>query len=168
MSRTLADPVGRLLALVRDSDRRYIIGFSGVPGSGKTTRAGEWLEEFARSAGDNALIVLGTDGFHLSRAELRELPNPDEAFARRGAPWTFNPQAAAERLRAVRDGFRRRSVRWPGFDHGVGDPVEGAHVVPPAVGLVAVEGIYTAYNEADWLIRPGGTHRKDRPGKTVS
>ena len=90
------------------------------------------------------------DGFHLSRAELAALPNPEEAFARRGAPWTFDPRAMAARLTDLRDGFGRCSVSWPGFDHGVGDPVEVAHVVPRDVAVVVVEGLYTAYSVGEW------------------
>ena len=29
-------------------------------------------------------------GFHLTRRQLDVLPDPEEAYARRGAPWTFN------------------------------------------------------------------------------
>ena len=150
MTRTLPDPVERLIGLAQHMDRRCLIGFSGVPGSGKTTLAKQWLEGVRRAVGKDALIVLGMDGFHLSRAELRALPNPTEAFARRGAPWTFNPVATAERLQALRAGFQRVTVRWPGFDHGVGDPVEDAHAVPPGAPLILVEGIYTAYTEGQW------------------
>ena len=32
-------------------------------------------------------------GFHLSRRQLNVLPSPEEAYARRGAPWTFNAGA---------------------------------------------------------------------------
>ncbi len=150
VSKQLNDPIARLVGLARHAERRHIIGLSGVPGSGKTTLAARWLEGVRRAAGEGAMIVLGMDGFHLSRAELRALPNPDEAFARRGAPWTFDPAAMADRLRALHDGFRRSTVDWPDFEHGVGDPVEGAHRIPPEVAIVMVEGIYTALTGGDW------------------
>ena len=146
----LVDPIARLVNLAGSPERRHIIGLSGVPGSGKTTLSAQWLEGVRRAAGESAMIILGMDGFHLSRAELRALPNPDEAFARRGAPWTFNPTATAERLRALHDGFEKCAVEWPGFEHDVGDPIEGARRVPPEIPVVMVEGIYTAYTEGEW------------------
>lgn len=110
----------------------------------------QWDSAVRESAGPGALVVLGMDGFHLSKAELRAQPNPEEAFARRGAPWTFNPTAAATHLRALREGFRRGAVAWPGFEHAMGDPVEAAHLVQPEVPVILVEGIYTACVEVGW------------------
>ena len=151
LSKLLIDPPARLISLAtRSPGRRHIIGLSGVPGSGKTTLAAQWLERVRRAAGENAFVILGMDGFHLSRAELRALPNPEEAFARRGAPWTFNPVAMADRLRALHDGYGKCAVEWPGFEHGVGDPVEAADRIPPEVPIVMVEGIYTALTEGEW------------------
>lgn len=142
--------MSRLCDLAVDSRRRHIIGLSGVPGSGKTTLAASWEAEVGSRMGPHALMVLGMDGFHRSRAELRALPNPAEAFARRGAPWTFNPSATAGQLRALHEGFGRHQVGWPGFEHDVGDPVEAALLVPPEVAVIIVEGIYTACVEPEW------------------
>ena len=36
------------------------------------------------------MMALSMDGFHLTKAELRQFPDPAQAFARRGAPWTFD------------------------------------------------------------------------------
>ncbi|XLU60651.1 hypothetical protein S245_019860, partial [Arachis hypogaea] len=47
--------------------------------------------------------------------------NPEEAHARRGAPWTFNPSRLLACFKNLKiHGF----VYVPSFDHGVGDPVE--------------------------------------------
>jgi pantothenate kinase len=113
---TLADPVGRICHLALKPERRHIIGLSGVPGAGKTTMASTWNEAVKKLLGPEIFVVLGMDGFHLSKVELRALPDPDEAFARRGAPWTFNPSATARGLRALHDGFGRNVVEWPGFE----------------------------------------------------
>lgn len=150
MSRILNDPVSRLVELVGGLRRRYIVGLSGVPGSGKTTISASWAEAVRKRVGDNRFVVLGMDGFHLRRSLLAAMPNPDEAFARRGAPWTFDPEAMATRLTDLRRGFGDRPVSWPGFDHGVGDPVENGDVVDPEVSLVMVEGIYTAISDGEW------------------
>ena len=147
---TLLDPVARLVDLAATSGRRHVIGLSGVPGSGKTTLAAAWNEAVVKSVGPDAFVVLGMDGFHLSKAELRAMPEPERAFARRGAPWTFNPAATAERLGALHDGFRRCVVEWPGFEHGIGDPVEAAHLIQAQARVIMVEGIYTACIEPEW------------------
>ena len=42
-------------------------------------------------------------GFHFTRAHLNAMPDPEEAHARRGAPWTFDAQrfvAAIQQIRA--------------------------------------------------------------------
>jgi pantothenate kinase len=50
------------------------------------------------------------DGFHLTKAQLQEMPNPQAAFARRGAPWTFDPAALAQRLKMLREGAGKAPV----------------------------------------------------------
>ncbi|GAU33240.1 hypothetical protein TSUD_333630 [Trifolium subterraneum] len=54
-------------------------------------------------------------------AHLVAFQNPEEAHARRGAPWTFNPMRLLTCLKNLRV---HGSVYAPSFDHGVGDPVE--------------------------------------------
>jgi pantothenate kinase len=67
-----------------------------------------------------AAAVVPMDGFHLYRRQLDALPDPGEAHARRGAPWTFDAAAFVECVRRVRGGG---GVLAPSFDHGTGDPV---------------------------------------------
>lgn len=146
----LEQPTRRLLAFLESDAPRRIIALAGVPGSGKTTLAVRLAAEVNAAAGPNTLVSLGMDGFHLTRAELRLLPNPDEAFARRGAPWTFHPRALAERLGALRGAAGSSSVTWPDFQHDIGDPVEAALVVPAAARLVLVEGLYLLHHDDGW------------------
>ena len=96
------------------------------------------------------MIALGMDGFHLTKAQLRQMPDPEEALARRGAPWTFDPRALAERLRQVRAAANRKSAAWPDFQHDIGDPVEGKLTVPPSARIVLVEGLYLLCQDGDW------------------
>ena len=137
----LEQPVQRLLSLLEASGPRQMIALAGLPGAGKSTLAGRLAAEVNAEAGPGAMAALGMDGFHLTRAELRRLPDPEEALARRGAPWTFDPDALARRLHDVRAGAGQAAVPWPEFEHETGDPVDGA-VVPPDAKLVLIEGLY--------------------------
>ena len=128
---------------------RVIVGLAGVPGSGKSTLAAELREEalalLGPGADAGAVVVLGMDGFHLTRAQLAAMPDPEEALRRRGAPWTFDAAGCAARLRDVREAAPDAVVRWPSFDHAVKDPVEDDVVVPAAARLVILEGIYVLH-----------------------
>ncbi len=96
------------------------------------------------------MIVLSMDGFHLTKAQLRQMPDPDAALARRGAPWTFDAAALASRLQAIRAGARTNAVFWPGFAHGVGDPVEDALEVKAQTQIILVEGLYLLHPSDGW------------------
>ncbi|KAJ1756685.1 hypothetical protein LPJ54_006726, partial [Coemansia sp. RSA 1824] len=85
-----------LLSLAkRQAGRRLIVAVSGTPGSGKSLLSARICAEANRQAGKDADVctVLPMDGFHLSRAQLLELPDPDEAQRRRGAHWTFDAES---------------------------------------------------------------------------
>lgn len=123
---------------------------AGLPGSGKSTLAAKLAEEVNARSGSGVMAALGMDGFHLSKAELRALPNAEEAFARRGAPWTFNPAALLERLQALRPAAGREDVGWPSFVHEFGDPVENAVMVPASARLILVEGLYLLRRTDEW------------------
>jgi pantothenate kinase len=146
----LTDPVESLLSRLDSGASRWIVGMTGLPGSGKSTLAAKLAEEVNARAAPGTMAALGMDGFHLTKAELRALPNPDEAFARRGAPWTFRSEALIERLRALRSGAGRESVDWPEFQHEVGDPIEAATSISPATRLILVEGIYLLHRADGW------------------
>ncbi len=146
----LEQPVQRLLSLVETGGPRRMIALAGLPGAGKSTLAARLTAEVNAEAGQGAMAALGMDGFHLTRAALRRLPNPEEALARRGAPWTFDPEALARRLQNVRAGAGEIAVSWPGFEHEIGDPVEGAALVPPDAKLVLVEGLYLLCRANGW------------------
>jgi pantothenate kinase len=121
-----------------------------VPGSGKTTLASRLAEAINARTAPNTMLALGMDGFHFTRAALRHFPNPAEAFARRGAPWTFDAAALQQRLQELRASASRSDVPWPGFEHAVGDPVEDALRVPASTRLVIVEGLYLLHRADGW------------------
>lgn len=146
----LPDPIGALCERISNGTSRRIIALVGVPGAGKSTIAQRLGDAVNERCGADVMAVLGMDGFHLSKAALRQMPDPELAFARRGAPWTFAPADLAERLIMLREAFGKTSVTWPDFQHEIGDPVEDAHEVGPAVRLVLVEGLYLLHNADGW------------------
>ena len=73
---------------------RVLVALAGPPGSGKTTIAVNIVRALTDLPSPPKTVAVSVDGFHLPLAALRELPNSDEAIARRGAPWTFDAKAA--------------------------------------------------------------------------
>jgi pantothenate kinase len=137
--------------------RRVIVGLVGLPGAGKSTLAARLVAELENCAGPGMAVALGMDGFHLTRAQLARFPDPALALARRGAPWTFDAAALAERLRTLRampppGDPVTTSIRWPDFAHDVGDPVPDALVVPSTARLVLIEGLYLLHRGDGWQL----------------
>ena len=147
---TLEHPVPWLLARLESATPRWIIGLVGVPGSGKSTLAAQLATEVNARTAPATLVALGMDGFHLPRAALQQFPDPAAAFARRGAPWTFDVGALQQRLTTLVEAAGRADVTWPGFAHDVGDPVPDAYVIPATTRLIIVEGLYLLHQAEGW------------------
>nr|KJB42204.1 hypothetical protein B456_007G142000 [Gossypium raimondii] len=92
-------------------------------------------------------IVVPMDGFHLYRSQLDAMENPEEAHARRGAPWTFDPVLLLNCLKSLR---KQGSVYAPSFAHGIGDPIEDDIFVSLQHKVVIVEGNYLLSDEGVW------------------
>ncbi len=152
----LKAPVARLLDLLRNTAvPRVLVGLVGVPGAGKSTFATRLEQEVNLACGSRAMVALGMDGFHLTRAQLAAAPDPVAALQRRGAPWTFDPHALARKLQALQADAGTDNAAphcWPGFSHGVGDPVPDAVKVDPAVRVVLVEGLYLLHQGHGWSV----------------
>jgi len=143
----ILDPIRVLKDLMSTSkNQRILISIAGVPGSGKTTFAEELKRDYlaATSNDPNSVVVLSIDGFHKTREELQKMINPEEAFRRRGAPWTFDGSACAKRLYDVKY-ITDSEIKWPSFDHAVKDPVPDSIIISPFCRLVIVEGIWTLH-----------------------
>lgn len=153
---------GRLLPTVSvasNPNAKHIVGLAGPPGAGKSTLASEVARRINKlwpqkaSSFDSQVkppdvaMVLPMDGFHLYRHQLDAMENPEEAHARRGAPWTFDPTLLLKCLKTLRD---EGSVYVPSFDHGVGDPIEDDIFVSLQHKVVIVEGNYLLLDEGVW------------------
>ena len=122
---------------------KYWIGLAGAPGSGKSTLASQLQTEC-----DDLLTVIPMDGYHFYRRELDAMGDPVEAHARRGAPFTFNAERFVDELITAK---ASGAGSFPGFDHGVGDPVEGQIVLDENSGpIVLVEGNYLLLDDERW------------------
>ncbi|XP_058748700.1 putative uridine kinase C227.14 isoform X2 [Vicia villosa] len=154
--------VNRILPLPSVSlnpNYKFFVGLAGPPGAGKSTIAHEvarrinklWPEKASSFDSQvqppNVAAVIPMDGFHLYRSELDAMKNPEEAHARRGAPWTFNPTRLLTCLKNLRV---QGSVYVPSFDHGVGDPVEDDIFVNLQHKIIIIEGNYLLLEDGVW------------------
>jgi pantothenate kinase len=128
----------------RNSNRPFMVGIVGIPGTGKSTSA----DILASMLTDS--IVMPMDGYHYSLAELSGFPNSVDAIYRRGAPDTFDPASLQRDLERIVKG-NEATVSIPGFDHAKGDPEENQHTfVRNEHPIVICEGIYLMHDEDGW------------------
>ena len=92
------------------------------------------------------------DGYHLTRAQLSAMPDPDTAHARRGASFTFDGSAFIKLIKALREPItpEAKTLYAPSFDHAVKDPVENDIPIAPGAKIVVFEGNYVALDEKPW------------------
>ena len=134
---------------------RLVSRFSLTLVSGKTTLAKfitDSLNEHSRTLKPSQpppAAFLPMDGFHLSRAELDNLPDPETAHARRGAAYTFNPTKFLKLLRSLRSS-PSTAIQAPSFDHAVKDPREDDIEILPSHRIVVVEELYLTLDEDVW------------------
>jgi pantothenate kinase len=105
----------------------------------------------ARAVPDIAYVI-PLDGYHLTRKQLSEMPNAEEAVFRRGAAFTFDPQSYLSFVENIRQRITPETTTLyaPSFDHAVKDPVENDISIPPTARIVIFEGLYTALDESGW------------------
>ncbi|KAF2451070.1 phosphoribulokinase/uridine kinase [Karstenula rhodostoma CBS 690.94] len=153
----LATRVEALLARQQASETpsRTLVALAGVPGSGKSTVSAALLAELAaRGIADVAVVPM--DGFHLTKSQLSSLPNPEEAFARRGAPFTFDAPAFLSLVHSLASTPLPTTpapdslIYAPSFDHALQDPVVNGIPISTRTRLIIIEGNYTLLDEEPW------------------
>jgi hypothetical protein len=138
------------------SQQQFWLCIAGGPGSGKSTMAAalaERVDALANVPGFS--VVLPMDGYHYSRAELREIGerpgseyNYEQLIARRGSPWTFDAPALCAALSAAK---AARSGTLATYSRQKSDPVPGGVELKESHRVVIVEGNYLLnYDDPLW------------------
>jgi pantothenate kinase len=162
-----------------------LVGLSGIPASGKSSLAALIVQKTndllqCNKSGLNSdsgldsntsvrAILVGLDGWHLSRAQLDAFPDPKSAHDRRGAHWTFDGAAYVSFIRSLRNisdpDLDPTSITAPSFDHALKDPVSAAIAIHAHHRIVLIEGLYTFLAIEPW--KEGGVLLDERWFLTV-
>ncbi|BFZ61756.1 hypothetical protein YB2330_002831 [Saitoella coloradoensis] len=153
---TIEELTGHLLRVTKDLDqfKRYLVAVAGSPGSGKTTIATQVIRkinEYSQATSDIDMAgLIPMDGFHLTRAQLDAMPDPIEAHARRGAPFTFDPHKLKKLVERLREPIGSTAITAPSFDHAVKDPLEDDIHVLSTQRIIILEGNYLHLKDEPW------------------
>ncbi|KAL5342518.1 P-loop containing nucleoside triphosphate hydrolase protein [Aspergillus crustosus] len=135
---------------------RLLIAVSGIPGSGKTELAITMAKRINQlySNQNEGLIAaaIPMDGYHLTRAQLAQMPDPEFAAARRGAAFTFDGNKFLQLVRALREPLtaETQTLHAPSFDHAVKDPVDDDIPIAATRRVIFFEGNYLSLNQEPW------------------
>jgi len=157
-----------------DGGNRLLIAIAGIPGSGKTSLARNVTSEVNRlyhqyqhtlhpnkpvvdeahpdPSQPNIAAAVPLDGYHLTRKQLDNLPNAEEAHFRRGAAFTFDGHSYLKLIQKLRKPLEAGSstIHAPSFDHALKDPVSNDIAIHPTTRIVLLEGNYVALNQHPW------------------
>lgn len=122
-------------------------------GTGKTTLAATVTKRLnalyhketpALVESENVAAFVPMDGYHLTRAQLSAMPDPDTAHARRGADFTFDAPSYLQLIKKLREPLCAESttVYAPSFDHAVKDPIADDIPIHPSARILIFEGNY--------------------------
>ncbi|KAF5392166.1 hypothetical protein D9757_001417 [Collybiopsis confluens] len=144
--------VDRLLQMPASS--RLLVGIYGIPASGKTTFANllfKHTDTLLQNSPSKSILV-SLDGWHLTRAQLDQFPDPKLARDRRGIHWTFDGPGYLQFVQTLRQEITSSShvITAPSFDHAVKDPEPDAVQIHPHHRLILIEGLYTALDVDSW------------------
>ncbi|CAH7687242.1 P-loop containing nucleoside triphosphate hydrolase protein [Phakopsora pachyrhizi] len=124
--------------------KRFLVGLTGIPGSGKTTLADRLVKSINDQAGSNVSTIISLDG---CRSALDMFEDPAEAHRRRGAPFTFDSQAYCNYLEDLLN--RSDPPPAPSFSHTLKDPVKDSIPILPNNSIIILEGLYTLLDDGD-------------------
>ena len=99
-----------LLGVNARIERPHWVCVAGGPGAGKSTLCAAVAAMVNKQSSEEIAVVLPMDGFHYSRAELKQLDPPDAAtyMPRRGSPGPLTLRAATSALRMQNAMAKRR------------------------------------------------------------
>lgn len=134
---------------------RLLIAIAGVPASGKSVFALRLVQHvntlLAARAHPAQAVLVGLDGWHLTRAQLDAMDDPQLAHDRRGSHWTFDAPAYVDFVARLRCPIPDAGVIYaPSFDHALKDPTPDAIGVTPSHRIVVIEGLYTILDVDPW------------------
>lgn len=138
------------------SSARLLVGITGIPASGKSTFAQILTDHIndilVAMNKDSRAILIGLDGWHLTRAQLDALPDPKLAHDRRGIHWTFDGPGYVSFVRELRKGLSDTTsiITAPTFDHALKDPAFDDVSIHPHHRVVIIEGLYTLLSIEPW------------------
>lgn len=134
------------------AQHRVVVVLAGPPGSGKSTIAAKVMQRLNATATTPFAAIVPMDGFHLPRSTLDLLPNRAEAYACRGASWTFDLAGILNLVHTLSESRFKPSgtILAPSFDHALKDPVEDGIRITPEVTFVLLEGNYLLLDEEPW------------------
>lgn len=95
---------------------------------------------------------LPMDGYHLTRAQLSAMPDPNTAHFRRGAAFTFDAPAFLELVKKLREPLcpETGTIYAPSFDHAVKDPVANDIPIAATSRIIVMEGNYLSLGKGEW------------------
>jgi pantothenate kinase len=97
-------------------------------------------------------VYVPMDGYHLTRLQLSNMPDPETAHFRRGAAFTFDAPAFLTLVKRVREPLTASTPTiWaPSFDHKIKDPVEDDIAIPASARIVVFEGNFLSLQKDEW------------------
>jgi pantothenate kinase len=148
-----------------------LIGIAGIPASGKSTLAvlvidkiNQLLDESrseqpsptpeSTSLKSTKAILVGLDGWHLTRAQLDSMPDPKLAHDRRGSHWTFDAHSYVTFIRRLKEPVlpdATTTITAPSFDHALKDPCPHAVTILSEHRIILIEGLYTFLSISPWV-----------------
>jgi len=95
------------------------------------------------------------DGYHLTRAQLSAMPDPETAHARRGAEFTFDGEGFLGFVQTLRQPVTTSAgtIYAPSFDHAVKDPKENDIAILPSHRIIVFEGNCELTNSIQFVFK---------------